>query len=124
MAVNEKQLNSYLLEIADRQRGRIDRILLFLDRAEEIILNSYNLENLNINQMRDLETTVSNLHKVSMDILELVRKTVVRTPDINPTDDLSIEELAHKLARMDPLKVSQLKDMVDELNAKPKPAIQ
>ena len=111
----EAQLNQFLLEIATAQQPRIRKLVTWLTKAEERILDAIDLDNLTIEQYGNLAKSVSELQGVAYDLVKMVQ-TVANNKAPVGGESLEIEELSHKLASMNPLQIEQLKAAISQMN--------
>jgi hypothetical protein len=109
----EKSLSNFLLDIASRQKTRVTKLVDFLTVAEAKILDGFDLDNISIDQYSNLAKTVSELQKVTLDIMEVMRKLVAGNTKVPSSgDNESIDELAYVLRNMNQEELDALKEAI------------
>lgn len=109
----EKSLSNFLLDIASKQKVRVSKLVDFLTKAESKILDGFDLDNISIDQFSNLAKTVSELQKVTLDIMEVMRKLVAGNTKLAATGDSeSIDEIAYVLRSMSAEELDALKQAV------------
>lgn len=107
-------LDTYLLETAEKMGPRLSKLLEFLGKVEEKIFPE-DMSSLSVTQVAALRKDYFEVQRVVMESLEFLRK--VGQKPIKDPNDISIEELAHKLAALKDVDMDMLRGMIASLKS-------
>ena len=107
MGSQRPKLGEFILEVSDKQRDRVKKLLEYLAQAETVLINSISVQADEQGVLRGAELTelmenIDKLHKRSIELMEFVRKSAVQQEDNTGQFTPEVEEIAHFIAAMPP----------------------
>jgi hypothetical protein len=115
MATNQ-QLNAFLTDIALDQRDRVKRLSAFLTKAEKLLLDNINLDNIALSDYNTLTKTVSELQNVIINAVDMMRK--IASNNAPEGGSLEADAIAYELSSTwTPEELVKLKEAMRKIKA-------